>query len=136
LPGVGPTYLDAEFADRLSKFEQYARENGVSFNYSSGYRTPEHQDEIRTRGEGTTPARKSLHSAGLAVDIDRFDKLSPRDQKILRDAAARAGLSWGGVFRNPKPDPGHFFFDPRTDRQVLIDNFAKEIQRLRSQPKE
>ncbi|MBV8534971.1 MAG: M15 family metallopeptidase [Alphaproteobacteria bacterium] len=128
---AGPTYLDSEFADRLHRFEQYASGHGVQPKYINGYRSPEYQAYLRATGQGTTPAQRSLHSAGLAVDV-QYRKQSPEEQKILRDAAAQAGLGWGGNFRNPGADVNHFYFDPGGDRQALIDNFSEQIDRLQS----
>lgn len=98
MPGLpDPTYLDAGFADRLKRFDKYANDRGVQPQYISGYRTPEQQDAIRNSGQGITPAQRSLHSAGLAADVQLRGK-SAEEQQILRDAATQAGLSWGGMF--------------------------------------
>jgi hypothetical protein len=126
-----PTYLDSEFADRLNRFEQYASDHGVQPTYISGYRSSDDQAALRATGQGTTPAQHSLHSAGLAVDVQYRKKL-PEEQQILRQAAAQAGLDWGGKFRNPGADVNHFYFDPGGDRQALIDNFSVQVHRLQS----
>jgi hypothetical protein len=100
--------------------------------FSSADRTQARQDEIRASGEGTTPAEQSLHSAGLAVDVDKFAKFLAPKQLAIRSAAERAGLSWGGVW--PKPDTMHFYFDPipGQDRTELINNFGEQVRRLKS----
>jgi hypothetical protein len=130
LPGQPGTYLDSEFAPKINAFVQYAREAGHDIQLSSGYRTQAEQDELRRSGKGKMPAEKSLHSAGLAVDVNNFDNLSASEKLAIREAAERAGLSWGGTFG----DDRHFFIDPipGQDRTQLIADFADEVRRLRS----
>ncbi|MGE5151959.1 MAG: hypothetical protein ACM3II_17720 [Rhodospirillaceae bacterium] len=127
LPGVPETtYLDSEFAPKIDAFIKYAREAGHELRFTSAYRTPEKQQYMIDHHIGTTPAPNSLHKAGLAVDVD-FPKES---QSIIRNAAERAGLSWGGAFS----DPVHFYFDPipGQDRTDLINNFGEQVRRLQS----
>jgi hypothetical protein len=127
LPGLPETtYLDGEFAPKIDAFIKYAREAGHELRFTSAYRTPEKQQYMIDHHIGITPAPNSLHKAGLAVDVD-FPKES---QSIIRHAAERAGLSWGGAFG----DPVHFYFDPipGQDRTDLIDNFGEQVRRLQS----
>lgn len=133
LPGKPGSYLDSEFAPKVDAFVRYAREAGHDITFSSADRTQEDQDEIRRSGNGTTPAKQSLHSAGLAVDVDQFAKFLEPKQLAIRNAAERAGLSWGGAFR-PEPDTMHFYLDPipGQDRTELINNFAEQVRRLQS----
>ena len=133
LPGRAGAYLDSEFAPKVDAFIRYAREAGHDITFSSADRTQERQDQIRNSGEGTTPAEQSLHSAGLAVDVDQFVKFPAAKQLAIRNAAERAGLSWGGTFR-PKADTIHFYLDaiPGQDRTELINNFAEQVRRLKS----
>jgi len=133
LPGRPGSYLDSEFAPKVDAFIRYAREAGHDIRFSSSDRTQAKQDDIRRSGKGTTPAEQSLHSAGLAVDIGDFDGFTESKKLDIRNAAERAGLSWGGTFR-PKPDTMHFHFDPipGQDRTDLINNFAEQVRRLQS----
>ena len=124
LPGVGGTYLDPRFAPKVQAFMDNARNNGVDLQFDSAYRSPEAQTDIRkSHGYAYPPAQKSLHSAGLAVDV-QYGGLPTAQQQVIRDAAAEAGLSWGGRFN----DPGHFYLDPGGDRQAAIDDFTARIR--------
>jgi len=58
----------------------------------------------------------------------RYLTLPPDQQLIIRNAAAGAGLSWGGNFTTP--DPVHFYFDPGGNRTMLINNFTGQVQIL------
>ena len=106
LPGVPETtYLDSEFAPKIDAFIKYALEAGHELRFTSAYRTPEKQQYMIDHRIGTTPAPNSVHKAGLAVDVD-FPKES---QSIIRNAAERAGLSWGVQRPGPlllRSDPG------------------------------
>jgi hypothetical protein len=130
LPGRPGSYLDSEFAPKVDAFVRYAREAGHDITLSSADRTQDKQDQIRKSGKGMMPAKQSLHSAGLAVDVDQFDTFPNAKKLAVRQAAERAGLSWGGVFG----DDRHFFIDPipGQDRTKLIDNFGEQVRRLQS----
>lgn len=130
LPGVGPTYLNPEFADKVGDFIQKAREQGVSLQFTSGYRDQAKQDDLRDNPTAITPARDSLHSAGRGVDISWKGVDKAAAGKVL-EAAKAAGLSWGGDFS--KPDPVHFYSDPGTDRRQLIDNFSRAVAASRGE---
>jgi LAS superfamily LD-carboxypeptidase LdcB len=126
LPGRPGSYLDSEFAPEVDAFVRYAREAGHELSFSSAYRPQEGQDDLITSGKGRMPAKHSLHSAGLAVDIGDFDGFAESKKLAIRKAAERAGLSWGGTFG----DTIHFYLDPGHDRRELIDNFTGHVQRL------
>jgi hypothetical protein len=132
LPGRPGAHLDSEFAPKIDAFVRYIREAGHDITVSSADRTQAEQDKIISSGTGRTPAEKSLHSAGLAVDIDKFDDFPAAKKLAIRQAAERAGLSWGGTW--PKPDTIHFYFDPipGQDRTELINNFAEQVRRRKS----
>ena len=128
LPGLpDTTYLDSEFAPKVNDFVKYAKDAGFPLNFASAYRGQEKQTEMVQNKEGKMPADKSLHSAGLAVDVDGFDALPEPSKLAVRKAADQAGLSWGGTFG----DDRHFFIDPipGKDRTELIANFAEQVRR-------
>jgi hypothetical protein len=137
LPGWGQTYLDSEFAPKVDAFIQNARDSGVELRFTSGYRTPERQKELRdaylangSNGTGivAAPAEKSRHSTGLAVDVNYSDYgNAPATQKIIRDAAQKAGLSWGGAYG----DPVHFeYIPPDFDFDRYVENFSKQVKSM------
>ena len=130
LLGQPGTYLDSEFAPKVDAFIKYTREAGHDIQLSSGYRTQKEQDDLRRSGRGKMPAKQSLHSAGLAVDVNGFDGLPEPTKLDIRRAADRAGLSWGGTFG----DDRHFYLDPipGQDRTELINNFGEQVRRLKS----
>ena len=129
LPGVGPTYLNPEFADKIGDFIQRAKARGISLRFESGYRDQEKQDGLKTDPTAITPARHSLHSAGQGVDI--ANPMVGRTRAAILEAAKDAGLSWGGHFS--KPDPVHFYSDPGTERRQLIDNFSRAVAASRGE---
>jgi hypothetical protein len=126
LPGLGQTFLDSQIAPMVSSFTRNAHDNGVDLQFLSGWRSPGQQADMRLKGLGTTPAAQSLHSAGLAVDVNYKDLPTDAQRQVVRDAATQAGLSWGGTFKTP--DPNHFYFDPGGDRGALIDNFTNQLR--------
>jgi len=127
LPGLGSTYLDDSFSPHVDQFIANAAANGVNLNFNSAYRTPEHQAALHNDPHAITPADQSLHSCGFAVDVN-YSTLSTAQQKIIRDAASSAGLSWGGSFSTP--DPPHFYMNPPADRSTAIQNATDEYQKL------
>lgn len=133
LPGLGQTYLNPDFADKVGALIQKIGEQGISFRFASGYRDQAKQDALQTDPTATTPARDSLHSAGRGVDIAKsdWDGMSNQAQAAVLDAAKEAGLSWGGNYS--KPDPRHFYSDPGTDRRQLIDNFTNAVATFKGQ---
>jgi hypothetical protein len=130
LPGVGRTYLNPEFADKVGDFIQRAQTQGVSLEFTSGYRDQGKQDILRGDPTAITPARHSLHSAGRGVDIS-WQGVNKADENKILEAAKGAGVSWGGNFR--QPDSVHFYTDPGTDRSQLIDNFSRAVAALRQE---
>jgi len=130
LPGLGPTYLDPEFADKLGDFIQKSKDQGISLQFTSGYRDQAAQDALHDNPTAITPARDSLHSAGRGVDISWKGLDKAAASKVL-EAAKAAGLSWGGNYS--KPDPVHFYSDPGTDRRQLIDNFSRAVAASRGE---
>ncbi|ANC41165.1 hypothetical protein A6V27_12750 [Hafnia alvei] len=130
LPGLGATYLDDAFLPLVTKFIANAEKNGVHLHFNSAYRSPEHQAALHNDPNAITPADRSLHSCGFAVDVN-YSSLPSSQQKIIREAAASAGLDWGGNFRTQ--DPPHFYNDPRKNRDMLIHNATQEYLRLTKQ---
>lgn len=134
LPGVGLTFLDPGFHDKVTDFIQRAQSRGAKLAFKSGYRTQEYQNTLPSDPTATTPAEHSLHSAGRAVDIHLptlpngggVDRIALH--QLVGDATA-AGLKWGGYFQHPKPDEGHFYFDPGGNREVLINRFTQAINK-------
>lgn len=131
LPGLGPTYLNPDFADKVGNFIQNAKAQGVSLQFDSGYRDQAKQDVLQKDPAAITPARHSLHSAGLGVDVASWKDMDAQTHGVVLDAAKNASLSWGGNFS--KPDPVHFYSDPGTDRRQLIDNFSRAVAAFRGQ---
>ncbi|QIP54874.1 RHS repeat-associated core domain-containing protein [Hafnia alvei] len=130
LPGLGATYLDDAFLPLVTKFIANAEKNGVHLHFNSAYRSPEHQSALHNDPNAITPADRSLHSCGFAVDVN-YSSLPSSQQKIIREAAASAGLDWGGNFRTQ--DPPHFYNDPRKNRDMLIHKATQEYLRLTKQ---
>jgi hypothetical protein len=131
LPGVGATYLDPGFADKVGDFIQRAKDQGVSLQFDSGYRNQAKQDALQKDPTAITPAQHSLHSAGRGVDVANWSSMDEPTHAAVLESAKGAGLSWGGNFS--KPDPVHFYSDPGTDRRELIDNFSRAVAAFREQ---
>ena len=139
---VGQTFLDPEFASRVSLFRRLAAAGGVDLVFNSAFRTP--LDHARVLGqyerallgfntglrdkEPIRPSEVSLHRAGLAVDVN-FEFLPSWQREVILRAASGADLSWGGGFETP--DLPHFYLDPGEDRGLLIDNAQYNYRRLR-----
>jgi hypothetical protein len=133
LPGLGTTYLEPHFADKVADFMLRTNDHGIPLQFTSGYRDPAKQAGLKNDPGAVTPADASLHSAGRGVDINNsWHKLNPAQQVTVLSDAAAAGLGWGGQFIKPAPDPGHFYYDPGTDRHQLIDRFTQSVTALRS----
>jgi hypothetical protein len=133
LPGLGKTYLDPEFADRLGAFLQKTKAKVISLGFESGYRDQVKQDALKNDPTAITSAEHSLHSAGRGVDIakSQWKGMTAQARAAVLEAAKEAGLSWGGYFS--KPDPIHFYSDPGTDRRRLIDKFSHAIAASREE---
>lgn len=124
LPGLGDTYLDNEFLPSIREFIRLTSDEGVQLNFNSAYRTPLKQ--TRTNSGNNPKATNSLHSCGFAVDVD-YAVLPKKTRQIIRGAAAKAGLEWGGSFN----DPPHFYIDPQGARSNLIKKALEEYNQLR-----
>ncbi len=131
MPGVGNTYLDSEFAQKLDSLEAFMEEQGIPITYLSAYRPQALQDYLRTSGTGITPAKDSLHSAGLAADLP-MSTYTPEQRQAIVSAAKTLRLRWGGDFKSPGIDPNHFDLQPTNDHKSLINNFTPQVQRLRT----
>jgi hypothetical protein len=114
LPGYGDAYVDPRMATALQGWVDLAAMQGVNITFNSAFRGSGQP----VSGAVYTPAGdNSLHNAGLAVDV-RYGRLqdipggltATDQQRILRDTASQAGLSWGGNFS--QPDTVHFYIDP------------------------
>ena len=136
LNGLGDTYLDKDIAADVVSFEKEAKDKGITLVFNSAYRTPEKQESLKDDASAITPADKSLHSAGLAVDVnysslkDIPGGLTGDQQRTkIREAATKAGLNWGGNFKDT--DPPHFYKDPGTSRDTLIKNATDSYTNLK-----
>lgn len=135
LPGLGKTFLDAEMATKVKAWIRAAHAKGVDLHFNSAYRDQAKQSSLRHDPKAITPTERSLHSAGLAVDVqysslrNRPGMTARQQRTVIRETAAQAGLKWGGDFK--KKDPPHFCMEPAGDRQALIDKAAKQVEALR-----
>lgn len=134
LNGIGKTYLDDAFSPKVDKFVEGASGGGVELKFNSAYRAPDKQKSLKDDKAAITPADKSLHSAGFAVDVNysslkdvKGGLTGDKQREVIRDAAEKAGLSWGGAFSTP--DAPHFYVDPG-DRDSLIEAATKKYQEL------
>jgi peptidoglycan hydrolase-like protein with peptidoglycan-binding domain len=126
LPGRGDTFLDQSMVPKIHTLVDEAHKHGLDIRFNSAFRTPEQQAGLHHDPTAITPATHSLHSAGFAVDVEGFMRMSASDQKIVREAAKAAGLQWGGGFNSP--DPVHFYTDPPIDRMTAIANATRQYQ--------
>lgn len=133
LNGKGDTYLDKDFKVNVDTFIDEASKNGVTLKFNSAYRSPKYQKGLKGDPTAITPATNSLHSAGLAVDVNyaslsniRGGLTGDQQRTIIRNAASAAGLSWGGNFKTP--DVPHFYIDPGTSRVDLINNATNSLK--------
>ncbi|MEY4588852.1 MAG: hypothetical protein RL497_928 [Pseudomonadota bacterium] len=134
LPGLGKTYLDDSFTPKINSFIANSSAKGVNLQFTSAYRSIEKQQSLKNDPKAITPATRSLHSAGFAVDVNysglknQKGGLSADAQRaIIREAANAAGLSWGGNFK-PKDDV-HFYSDPG-NRDELIQSASQKYNDL------
>lgn len=88
----------------------FARSNGLTFDFISGYRSPEYQKELQERwdrgdraGLSYRPADSSAHTRGNAFDI-----VAPYNTLLALGNAIQEvrGARWGGRF--VPPDNNHF----------------------------
>lgn len=139
LSGLGKTYLDGDFKSKVDSFTSNAKTNGVSLVFTSAYRSEEKQKTLKSDPKAITPATKSLHSAGYAVDVkytsltdEKGGKTGDEQRTIIKTAATDAGLSWGGDFKDK--DDVHFYKDPG-DRDTKIDAATTKYKELTEPPK-
>ena len=101
--------LDHEFARRLLVVFSVMRErHGYEMALLEGYRSPERQELLRSRGPQTTRAGafESYHQFGLAADcafyrdgqlvISEKDAWAQRGYALYGEVAESVGLTWGG----------------------------------------
>jgi hypothetical protein len=131
LPGRGDTFLDQSMVPKIHAFVEEAHKRGVDIRFNSAYRSPEQQERLHRDPTAITPAAHSLHSAGFAVDVEGFMRMSAHDQKAVREAAETAGLKWGGGFHHS--DPVHFYADPPIDRNTAIANATRQYHEYQQQ---
>jgi RHS repeat-associated protein len=126
LRGIGNTFLDEGFGNKVNAFIANAEIAGVNINVNEAFRTNDDQMEMNRNSNAITPAApgSSLHEAGFAIDVnyaslrDIPGGLTGNQQRqIILDSAAAAGLSWGGNFR--PPDVPHFYSDPGNRSQLI-----------------
>ena len=119
LPGIGNTYLDSSVVGPVNTFISAASNAGVPVTVSSAFRTTSQQSNLSNDPNATTPAAggTSLHEAGYAIDIN-WSQVPSNMQSTVVQAAASAGLSWGGNFNTP--DPVHFYVNPAGTRANAI----------------
>jgi peptidoglycan LD-endopeptidase CwlK len=103
--------LDSDFRQRLLAVFQVMRRYGYEMALLEGYRSPERQDYLASLGSNVTSAAafQSYHQVGLAADcafylngriiIDEKDPWAMRGYKLYGEAAAAAGLTWGGRWK-------------------------------------
>lgn len=101
--------LDADFRQRLLLVFKIMRErHGYEMALLEGYRSPERQELLRSRGPQTTRAGayESYHQFGLAADcafyrdgqlvISEKDAWAQRGYALYGEVAESVGLTWGG----------------------------------------
>jgi RHS repeat-associated protein len=134
LNGIGNTFLDRSFYPLVLQFIENNKENGVTTNFTSAFRTYADQMNLQNDPNATTPAPpgKSLHEAGFAVDI-KWSLIPRNKQESVVKNASDAGLSWGGQF-SQIPDPVHFFKEvPGGKGNRASQIFHAQIQNIASQ---
>ncbi len=111
--------LDPQFAQRLLMVYRIMKEqHGYDMVLLEGYRSPERQAELASRGSHVTlaGANRSYHQFGLAADsafmrngklvISERDPWAMRGYELYGEVSAMLGLTWGGGWRSIK-DYGH-----------------------------
>jgi hypothetical protein len=83
----------------------------------------------RSRTKSEEAVRARLRRSKVCI-LRGFVQFPEAKKRAIRNAAERAGLSWGGTFS----DPIHFYFDPipGQDRTALINNFAEQVRLLKA----
>ncbi len=111
--------LDPEFAQRLLMvFRIMKEQHGYQMVLLEGYRSPERQAQLASRGSHVTlaGANRSYHQFGLAADsafmrdgklvISERDPWAMRGYELYGEVSASLGMTWGGAWRSIK-DYGH-----------------------------
>ena len=101
--------LDADFRQRLLLVYKIMRDkHGYEMALLEGYRSPERQELLRSRGPQVTMAgaNQSYHQFGLAADsafyrdgklvISEKDPWAMRGYQLYGEVAESVGLTWGG----------------------------------------
>jgi uncharacterized protein YcbK (DUF882 family) len=103
----------------------FAQQNNLPLTFTSGYRDQAKQNEIRKDPRSITPATRSNHSLGRAVDFSAR-RMTIEQAKSLVHEAQRIGLRWGGIwgdrvhFDQGRPPLGSGFNSARTDFEESI----------------
>ncbi|MBI2733936.1 MAG: M15 family metallopeptidase [Aquabacterium sp.] len=110
--------MDAEFVQRvLAVFKIMKEEHGYEMALLEGYRSPERQAMLASKGSQVTMsgAWQSYHQYGLAVDcafykegrlvISEKNPWAMRGYELFGQVAERIGLTWGGRWQ--MMDLGH-----------------------------
>jgi uncharacterized protein YcbK (DUF882 family) len=84
--------IDPALLDQLHDL-RLATGSSAPFQVISGYRSPQTNDALRSRGGGQ--ARHSLHMQGRAIDV----RLADVSSTVLRDAALELGRGGVGFYR-------------------------------------
>lgn len=128
LPGLGPAYLDDKFYPRVKQWIDSNVADGIKVDFTQAFRTTEKQASLANDPSAITPAPPgtSLHEAGFAVDV-AWSRIPPQLRPIVVANAQAAGLTWGGNFKHPRPDPVHFQRDPGS-RKVRIQQAQKDYK--------
>jgi RHS repeat-associated protein len=126
LPGVNGvinTFLNTNFSVCVNGFIQLCSSWGINIQVTSAYRSPAYENVLAQTNPLAQGVQYSLHSCGLAIDIN-WNGIAAQDRDWVLWAAEQAGLSWGGTFT--PPDPVHFYQNPPTDRATAV--WAASIQ--------
>jgi RHS repeat-associated protein len=114
LAGMGDTYLDGTFAEKLQSALAYCESLGIHVTFSGGqlcdaaYRTEEMQMKERAMNPNLAAKGTSQHQTGTAVDIN-LNALQEAQRQILICALEREG-----IVNNVKDEPWHFqYLDPK-----------------------
>ena len=110
--------LQPALVQKLHELEALAKENGIDFRVTSGYRSPEAQAKLYAQGRTTpgkivTHLRHSKHNEGKAFDVVILKNGSPvwalNDYTKIGQLGKSIGLTWGGDWK--MKDCAHFQID-------------------------
>lgn len=104
--------LDADYRQRLlAAYRIMREEHGYEMVLIEGYRSPERQEELASKGSHVTNAGayQSYHQYGLAADsaflrdgkvvVSEKDPWAMRGYELFGETAERVGLTWGGRWK-------------------------------------